>query len=257
MEVWIPWIAALTLVAAALAAWRRAAVEAQARTEAEERARQEAQARTEAEERARQEAQARTEAEERARQEAQARTEAEERARKEAQARTKAEERARKEAQARTEAEERARKEAQARRDAERRAARLGADLSEARVEVAKSVSERDLVLALKRGLPSMDPERGRRLENQLETLARLRASEDQICKELEAAADEAVRAQLLKKIQKCRFDAEALVQRLRHVLEQDPDLQAVRLSLAWGVRVSTSSKTNNKTNNKKTDNKE
>ena len=246
----IAFIAALALVAsAALAAWwawREAAAreaEARLRAAAEERARQEAQARTEAEERARQEAQARTEAEERARQEAQARTEAEERARQEAQARTKAEERARQEAQARTKAEERARQEAQARRAAESRAARLGADHAEARAEAPQRVDERTLVNALRRAIPSLEPERARRLENQLESLARNRAQEEQLVAELGATADEAARVQLQTKLEKIRFDAEALLKRLRHVVAEDPALSGVRLSLAWGARVSSQPK--------------
>jgi hypothetical protein len=225
-------VAAIIAAVAAVAAWRRAA-------EAEERARKEAQARTEAEERARKEAQARTEAEERARKEAQARTEAEERARKEAQARTKAEERARKEAQARTEAEERARKEAQARRDAERRAGRLSADLAESRTEIARSISESELVDALRRALPALAPERARRLERQLETLARLRADAAQLRRGMEAAVDKDIADQLRKKLEKVESDAQALVERLRNVLQNDPDFHGVRLALAWNGRVS------------------
>ena len=187
MEVWIPWIAALTLVAAALAAWRRAAQEAAARAEAEEQARREA--------------------------------------------------------EARAVAEEQARREAAARRAAERRAARLGADLSEARCDVAQRVDEQTLVRALTRAIPALAPERAKRLNNQIEALARNRAQEAQLLEDLKAAAEEAVRVEIKKKLDKARSDAEALNQRLRHVLENDPDLHGVRLSLAWGVRVSTSNK--------------
>jgi len=242
MSISIIVIAATALVVAALsvlAAWR-----------AEARAQQEAQARVEAEARAQQEAQARVEAEARAQQEAQARVEAEARAQR-------AQARAQKEVEARREAEARAQQEARARRDAERRAGRLAADLSESRVDAVQHADEPTLVGALRKAVPSMDPERAGRLNNQIETLARLRASEAQLLSELKATADEAARSQLQRKLEKIQFDAEALLKRLRHIVQEDPSLQAVRLSLAWGVRVSTSSKTNNKTNNKKTDNKE
>jgi len=236
--------AATLVVAATTAVWRAwraekcVSQEAAARAEAEERARKEA-------ERASQEAAARAEAEERARKEA-------ERASQEAAARAKAEERARKEIEAR-EAADRARKEAERRaRDAERRAGRLAADLSESRVDAVQHADEPTLVGALRKAVPSMDPERAGRLNNQIETLARLRASEAQLLSELKATADEAARSQLQRKLEKIQFDAEALLKRLRHIVQEDPSLQAVRLSLAWGVRVST-----NKTNNKKTDNKE
>ena len=229
--------AATLVVAATTAVWRA--------WRAEKCVSQEAAARAEAEERARKEA-------ERASQEAAARAEAEERARKEAAARAKAEERARKEIEAR-EAADRARKEAERRaRDAERRAGRLAADLSESRVDAVQHADEPTLVGALRKAVPSMDPERAGRLNNQIETLARLRASEAQLLSELKATADEAARSQLQRKLEKIQFDAEALLKRLRHIVQEDPSLQAVRLSLAWGVRVST-----NKTNNKKTDNKE
>ena len=189
-------------------------------------------------------------AEARAQQEAQARVEAEARAQR-------AQARAQKEVEARREAEARAQQEARARRDAERRAGRLAADLSESRVDAVQHADEPTLVGALRKAVPSMDPERAGRLNNQIETLARLRASEAQLLSELKATADEAARSQLQRKLEKIQFDAEALLKRLRHIVQEDPSLQAVRLSLAWGVRVSTSSKTNNKTNNKKTDNKE
>jgi len=256
----IAFIAALALVAsAALAAWwawREAAAreaEARARVEAEERAQREAaareaeaRARVEAEERAQREAAAREEAEERAQREAAARAEAEERARQEAAARaeaearaTRAQARAAKEVEARRQAEERAQAAERARRDAERRAARSGELAAEARVDVAKNVDETTLVRALTSALPALAPERAQRLKNQLESLARNRASEEQLLKELESANDELVRFQIQKKLFKATADAEALVQRLRHVLEEDPELKGVRLSLAWGVRTS------------------
>jgi len=265
----IVFIAAVAALAtsAALAVWR-AWAEVQARVEAEELARKEAAARAEAEELARKEAAARAEAEELARKEAAARAEAEELARKEAAARAEAEELARKEAadraraqarakkeiEAREAAEERARAEAQARRQAERRAARLGDDLAEERVDIVKRVDERTLVDALHKALPTLDPERARRIENQLETLARLRADAVQLRKGLDATSDEEVRVQLRKKLQKVEHDAAALVERLRNVLAHDPDLQAVRLSLAWGSRVSVAP--NKKPNKNKEDKK-
>ena len=222
-------IAALALAVAATTAVWRAWQEAAAR-EAEARLR------AAAEERARQEAEAREA-------EARLRAEAEERARREAADRERAQARARKEIEAR-EAEAQARKEAEARaRAAERRAAKAGAEVAEARVDVAKRVDERTLVNALTRALPALAPERARRLEHQLEALARNRADAEQIKKGIEATSDEEVRAQLLRKLRKIEGDAAALVERLRNVLQNDPDLQAVRLSLAWGTRVSTSSK--------------
>ena len=212
-------IATVALVAgAALAVWRAWA--------ANDRASQEAAARAEAEERARHEA-------ERASQEAAARAKAEARARHEA-------ERASQEAAARAKAEARA-------RAAERRAARLGADLSEARTETARTVPERDLVNALRKALPAMDPERAKRLENQLESLARLRERAKKLREELTAASDEEVRGPLREKLSKVESDAEALITRLRNVVAEDPALSGVRLSLAWGARVSCSKKPNEK----------
>jgi hypothetical protein len=239
-------VLALAAALAVLAAWREAAAreaEARARQEAEERAQREAaareaeaRARQEAEERAQREAAAR-EAEARARQEAEAWAQKAEADRDRAQARAAKEVEARKaEAQARQEAERRA-------RDAERRAAKAGADLEDERVNVVRRVDEKTLVNALRGAARAMEPVRARRLEHQLESLARLRAQEEQLLKDLEAAADEADRDQIRKKIEKCRFDAGALVERLRNILENDPDLQAVRLSLAWGVRVSSQPK--------------
>jgi hypothetical protein len=242
------------LVAATLAVWR-AWREAEARAVAEEQARREAEARAVAEEQARREAEARAVAEEQARREAEARAVAEEQARREAAARERAQGRARAEIEARREAEARAVAEAKARRDAERRAARLGADLSESRVSVAQTVSERDLVAALKRALPALAPERARRLEHQLEALARNRADAEQIKKGIEATSDEEVRVQLRRKLEKVEHDAAALVERLRNILANDPDFHGIRLSLAWGVRVSTD-KANTDKANKKTDKK-
>ena len=213
-------------VAATTAVWR--AWRAEAAREAEARARQEA------EERAQREAEAR-EAEARARQEA------EERAQRAAADLARAQERAKKEVEARREAEERAKAEARARRDAERRAAKAGAEVAEARCDVARRVDEPTLVGALARAIPAMDPERGRRLQNQLEALARNRADAEKLRKDLETAAEEAARDQIKKKLQKAEFDAQALVERLRNIVEKDPALQGVRLSLAWGSRVSTS----------------
>jgi len=203
-------IAAATLIVAALAAVWRAQREAAARDEAEARAQQEAAARAEAEARAQQEAAARA----------------------------KAEARAQQEVAARAKAEARAQQEAAARREAERRAARLGGELEEARVDVARRVDERELVNALRRAIPSMEPERARRLENQLESLARNRADEERLLNELAATADEAARDQLTAKLKKAKFDAEALIERLRNILENDPALSSVRLSLAWQARV-------------------
>jgi len=239
---------------AAFAVWR-AHAEAQARAEAEERARQEAAARQEAEARAEAEAAARQEAEARAEAEAAARQEAEARARAEAEARARAQARAQREIEARREAEARAEAEAKARKEAERRAARIGAEIAEERVNVAKRVDERTLVGALRKALPALDSDRARRLENQIETLARLRSDSNQLKKGLDATSDEEVASQLRKKLAKCESDAEALLKRLRHILEADPDLQAVRLSLAWGSRVSTD-KANTDKANKKTDKK-
>jgi len=236
-------IAAVALIAAAIAVWRAwqaekcVSQEAAARAEAEERARKEA-------ERASQEAAARAEAEERARkeaerasQEAAARAKAEERARKEAErasqeaaARAKAEERARKEA-------ERAQREAERARNAERRAAKLGSEVAEARVDAVKRADERTLVGALKRALPALEPERAKRLENQLEALARNRADASKLREQMESTADEADRSQLLKKLSKVETDAAALVERLRNIVSQDPALSGVRLALAWEVR--------------------
>jgi DNA repair exonuclease SbcCD ATPase subunit len=234
-------VLALAAALAVLAAWREAAAreaEARARQEAEERAQREAAAREA-------EARLRAAAEERARQEAEAReaearlrAEAEERARREAADRERAQARARKEIEAR-EAEAQARKEAEARaRAAERRAAKAGADLSEARTEVARTIPERDLVGALRKALPAMEPERGKRLENQLEALARNRDLEARLIADLSAASEED-RDQIRQRIQKVQGDSEALLKRLRNVLENDPALNGVRLSLAWKVRVS------------------
>jgi hypothetical protein len=232
-------IAALAalVAAAALAVWR-AAAEAAARAEAEERARQEAAARAEAEERAQREAAARAEAEERAQREAAARAEAEKRAQREAEDKARAQARAQREVELRKEAEARRDAEAKARRDAERRAARLGGELSESRVDVSQRIDEKTLVEAMQAATRALDPVRCRRLENQIESLARNRAQEAKLLADLNAAADEAARAEIQRKIEKARADAEALVQRLRHVLANDPDLQGVRLSLAWEARV-------------------
>jgi len=248
--------AAALLIAATLAVWRawreaeaRAVAEEQARREAEaravaeEQARREAEARAVAEEQARREAEARAVAEEQARREAEARAVAEEQARREAEAKARAQARAAKEVESRKQAEARAEAEARARRDAEARAARLGEKLSEERVNIAQRVDEQTLVRALTRAIPALAPERAKRLNNQIEALARNRAQEAQLLEDLKAAAEEAVRVEIKKKLDKARSDAEALNQRLRHVLENDPDLHGVRLSLAWGVRVSTSNK--------------
>ena len=212
---------------AALAAWR-----AWAAREAEARARQEA------EERARQEAAAR-EAEARARQEA------EERAQR-AQARAKAEVEARREAEARAQAE------AKARKEAERRAARIGSELSEARCDAARRVDEPTLVGAISKAVPTLDAPRARRIQNQLETLARLRSQAEQIRKGIEATKEEDIRVQLQTKLNKCESDAEALVERLRNIVDQDPDFHALRLSLAWGVKVSTNKANKTKAEEKK-----
>jgi len=233
--------AALIAACAAVAAWRRAAQEAAARAEAEQRAQQEAAARVEAEERAQREAAARVEAEERAQREAAARVEAEKRAQREAEARARAQERAKAEVEARREAEERAKAEAKARKEAEARAARIGRDLAESRIDAVQRADEPTLVRALRRALPALDPERAQRLERQLEALARNRADAEKLRKDLETAAEEAARDQIKKKLQKAEFDAQALVERLRNIVEKDPALQGVRLSLAWGSRVSTS----------------
>ena len=222
MEAVLVVVAVAALLAAASAAWR-------ARREAEARE-AEARLRAAAEEQARREA-------ERAQREAAARE-------AEARLRAAAEEQARQEA-------ERAQREAERARNAERRAARLGDDLAEARTEIARTVPERDLVNALRKAIPAMDPERAKRLENQLESLARNRSSEARLLEDLKAAADEAARAEIRRKLDKAHGDAEAIVARLRNVLENEPSLQAVRLSLAWGTRVSTSSsksKTDKKT---------
>ena len=229
--VFIAAVAAL-VAGAALAVWRAWV--------GEQRAQQEAAARAEAEERARQEAAAR-EAEARARQEAEAWAQKAEADRDRAQARARQEAEARKaEAQARQEAERRA-------RDAERRAGRLGAALSEARCDAVKHVDEKTLVNALRKAIPSLDPERGRRLNNQIEALARLRSDSERLRKDLETAADDAARDQIQKKLVKMAADAEALVQRFRNLVENDPDFHGIRLSLAWGVRVSTKKKSEEK----------
>ena len=164
--------------------------------------------------------------------EARLRAAAEEKARKEAERAQREAERAQREAEARKAAE-------RAKREAEHRAARLGADLSEARTEIHRTVDERTLVNALRRALPAMEPERAQRLQNQLDALARNRAQEEQLVAELAATSDEEVSGQLREKLQKCRFDAQALVERLRNILANDPSLQGARLSLAWGSRVS------------------
>jgi len=229
--------AALIAACAAVAAWRRAAQEAAARAEAEQRAQQEAAARVEAEERAQREAAARVEAEERAQREAAARVEAEKRAQREAEARARAQERAKAEVEARREAEERAKAEAKARKEAEARAARIGRDLAESRIDAVQRADERTLVGALKRALPALEPERAKRLENQLEALARNRADASKLREQMESTADEADRSQLLKKLSKVETDAAALVERLRNIVSQDPALSGVRLALAWEVR--------------------
>ena len=183
-------------------------------------------------------------AEEQARREAAARAEAEEQARREAKDRERAQERAKREVEARRQAEARAEAEARARREAEARAARVGQDLAESRVNVVQRLDERELVNALRRALPTLAPERAKRLEQQLEALARLRGQAERLREELASAADEAARGQLLQKLKKAEFDAQALVERLRNILANDPDFHGIRLSLAWGVRVSTN--TNN-----------
>ena len=170
--------------------------------------------------------------------EARARQEAEERAQREAAARARAQERARKEIEARRDAEERAKKESEARRDAERRCAKLGSDLAEQRVAVAQTVDEKTLVDALRSGSRSINPTRARRIENQLEALARLRVDAEQLRRGIEATKDEDVRGQLISKLAKIESDADGIVSRLRNVLENDPDFRAVKLSLAWEARV-------------------
>jgi len=228
MDLFVISAATLLVAAATAAVWRAwqaekcVSQEAAARAEAEERARKEA-------ERASQEAAARAEAEERARKEA-------ERASQEAAARAKAEERARKEA-------ERAQREAERARNAERRAAKLGSEVAEARVDAARRVDERTLVNALRKSLPALETERAKRLENQLESLARLRERAEKLREELTAASDEEVRGPLREKLSKVESDAEALITRLRNVVAEDPALSGVRLSLAWGARVSTKKK--------------
>ena len=170
--------------------------------------------------------------------EARLRAAAEERARQEAARAQRESERAQRESERARQEAARAQREAERARNAERRAARLGDDLAEARTEIARTVPERDLVNALRKAIPAMDPERAKRLENQLESLARNRAQEAKLLADLNAAADAAARAEIQRKIEKARADAKALVQRLRHVLANDPDLQGVRLSLAWEARV-------------------
>ena len=217
MEAVLVVVAVAALLAAASAAWR-------ARREAEARE-AEARLRAAAEEKARKEAERAQREAERAQREA-------ERAQREAERAQREAERAQREAEARKAAE-------RAKREAEHRAARLGADLSEARTEIHRTVDERTLVNALRRALPAMEPERAQRLQNQLDALARNRAQEEQLVAELAATSDEEVSGQLREKLQKCRFDAQALVERLRNILANDPSLQGARLSLAWGSRVS------------------
>jgi len=238
--------AVIALIVAARAV-ARAKAEAQAKAQAAARAAEaearaaEAEARAaEAEARAA-EAEARAaEAEARAAEaEARAATQAT-RAQREAAARAAAEKRAQRDAERAQQMAARAREAERAQRDAERRAARRGADLAEVRVEAAQRVDEHTLVGALRRAAPSLAPERARRLENQLEALARLRADEDRLRKELEAAADEATRLQLQRKLDKIQHDAEALLKRLRNAVEGDPALHGVKLSIAWGARVKT-----------------
>jgi hypothetical protein len=230
--------AAALAAAAAFAAWRawkaEAAREAEARLRAaaEERAQREAE-RAQREAAAREaEARLRAAAEERAQREAERAQREAERAQREAERAQREAERAQREAEARKAAE-------RAKREAEHRAARLGADLSEARTEIHRTVDERTLVNALRRALPAMEPERAQRLQNQLDALARNRDQEEQLVAELAATSDEEVSGQLREKLQKCRFDAQALVERLRNILANDPSLQGARLSLAWGSRVS------------------
>jgi len=251
-------IAAVALLTAGIAAVWRAWQEARARQEAEERAQREAERAQreaearEAEARARQEAEERAQREaERAQREAEAR-EAEARARQEAEERAqRARARAKAEIEAR-EAEAQARKEAEARaRAAERRAARLGAEIAESRCNAPRRVDEKTLVDALSKAVPNLDAPRARRIQNQLETLARLRSQAEQIRKGIEATKEEDIRVQLQTKLNKCESDAEALVERLRNIVDQDPDFHALRLSLAWGVKVST-----NKANKKKAEEK-
>jgi len=242
-------VAAVALVVAAalatLAAWR-----------AEARAAQEAAAREEAEERAQREAAAREEAEERAQREAAAREEAEERAQREAAARARAQERARKEIEARRDAEERAQAAERARKEAERRCAKLGADIADSRVDIVKRITERELVNALTRAIPALAPERGRRIQNQIESLARLRADSERIRKEMAETSDKEAAAQLQKRMTKAAADAEALVARLRNILENDPELHGIKLSLAWGSRVSVAADKNKKAEEKKAEEK-
>jgi|YNPMSStandDraft_2_1061718.scaffolds.fasta_scaffold20648_2 hypothetical protein len=249
--------AATALVAAATAAvwraWRAEAareVEARLRAAAEERARQEAEAREA-------EARLRAAAEERARQEAEAReaearlrAAAEEKARKEAERAQREAERAKREA-------ERAQREAEARKAAERRCAKLGADIADSRVNIVKRITERELVNALTRAIPALAPERGRRIQNQIESLARLRADSERIRKEMAETSDKEAAAQLQKRMTKAAADAEALVARLRNILENDPELHGIKLSLAWGSRVSVAADKNKKAEEKKAEEKE
>jgi len=242
--------ATAALVAAALAAvWRasvaerRAEASARARAEAEERAQREAEAR-EAEARARAEAEERAQREAEAREaEARARAEAEERAQRLEKDLIRAQKRAETEVQARRDAEARARDAERRARDAERRAARLGDELAESRVDAAQRADERTLVSALRRALPALAPERAKRLEHQLESFARLRRDEERLRKELGEASDEEARARLREKLGKIEGDAEALLKRLRNTVEGDPALRGVRLSLAWGGRVTPQAK--------------
>ena len=204
--------------------------------------------------RAQAEAAARADAEARAQAEAAARADAEARAQREAKDRARAQERAQREIEARRAAEERAKAEAAARRDAERRAARLGSDIAEDRANVVMTIDEKTIVTALSRAVPTLNQERAKRLENQIESLARLRSSESALLSELEAASNEEERDQIRRKIQKVRGDAEALVQRLRNILSEDPALSGIRLSLAWGTRISRIS--TNKANSEKKEEK-
>jgi len=235
--------AATLLVAAATAAvwraWRAEAareVEARLRAAAEERARQEAEAREA-------EARLRAAAEERARQEAEAReaearlrAAAEEKARKEAERAQREAERAKREA-------ERAQREAEARKAAERRAARASADVAEARAEAYRNVDERVLVEALRRALPALPPERARRIENQLEALARLRSRADDLRKGLAATNDREIADRIRQELGKAITEADAIVERLRNAVGGDPLLHGVKLALAWQVPVSAKKK--------------
>ena len=106
-----------------------------------------------------------------------------------------------------------------------------------------RNVDERVLVEALRRALPALPPERARRIENQLEALARLRSRADDLRKGLAATNDREIADRIRQELGKAITEADAIVERLRNAVGGDPLLHGVKLALAWQVPVSAKKK--------------